>query len=107
MHKLTKLGFLSNNIPQEISFDSGRCLSAGFHSSVWLASEGFGIKMTAMNVILSPRRKQFVQREVKTGRFENATDSISAGLRLLEQRDRLAGSLGPNTPFAVAWAIRI
>jgi len=52
-----------------------------------------------MNVTLTPQLKQFIEREIKAGRFENASDAICDGLRLLEQRDAVATSLGPD--FAV------
>ena len=52
-----------------------------------------------MNVTLTPQLKQFIEREIKAGRFENASDAICDGLRLLEQRDAVATSLRPD--FAV------
>jgi putative addiction module CopG family antidote len=52
-----------------------------------------------MNVALTPQLKQFIEREIKAGRFENASDAICDGLRLLEQRDAVAASLRPD--FAV------
>ncbi len=52
-----------------------------------------------MNVTLTPQLKQFIERQIKAGRFENASDAICDGLRLLEQRDHVAASLSPD--FAV------
>ncbi|MGA7275455.1 MAG: type II toxin-antitoxin system ParD family antitoxin [Candidatus Udaeobacter sp.] len=49
-----------------------------------------------MNVTLPPRLKQFVEREIKAGRFENTSNAICDGLRLLEQRDAVAMSLRPD-----------
>ena len=46
-----------------------------------------------MNVSLSPQLKQFVDRQVKAGRFENANDAISDALRLLEKRDKVVANL--------------
>jgi putative addiction module CopG family antidote len=49
-----------------------------------------------MNVTLTPQLKQFVERQIKAGRFENASDAICDGVRLLEQRDHVAASLSPD-----------
>src|SRR6266487_2034347 len=48
---------------------------------------------------VDPELKQFIERQIKAGRFENASDAICDGLRLLEQRDHVAASLSPD--FAV------
>jgi putative addiction module CopG family antidote len=52
-----------------------------------------------MNVTLPSRLKQFVEREIKAGRFQNTNQAICDGLQLLEQRDHVAASLGSR--FAV------
>jgi len=56
-----------------------------------------------MNLILPPRLRQFVEHEIKAGRFENTTDAICDGLRLLEKRDAVAMSFRPD--FAVLGSI--
>lgn len=56
-----------------------------------------------MNVTLTPQLKQFVERQIKAGRFENTSDAICDALRLLEQRDHVAASLTSN--FAVLGAM--
>jgi putative addiction module CopG family antidote len=43
-----------------------------------------------VDVTLPFKLKQFVEREIKAGRFKNSSDAISEGLRLLKQRDDLA-----------------
>ena len=52
-----------------------------------------------MNVTLPPQLRQFVDREIKKGRFENASDAVADGLRLLQMRDHVAA--GP----AMNWAL--
>ena len=52
-----------------------------------------------MNVTLPAQLRQFVDREIKKGRFENASDAVADGLRLLEMRDQVAASP------AMHWAI--
>jgi isoaspartyl peptidase/L-asparaginase-like protein (Ntn-hydrolase superfamily) len=52
------------------------------------------ITITAMDLKLPAQLKQFVEREVKNGRFDNATGAINEALRLLEQRDRVAAGFG-------------
>jgi putative addiction module CopG family antidote len=56
-----------------------------------------------MQVKLPSQLKQFIEREIKAGRFANTSDAICEGLRLLEQRDRVAASLRPG--FAVLGAV--
>jgi putative addiction module CopG family antidote len=56
-----------------------------------------------MNLTLPPRLKQFVAREIKAGRFENTSDAICDGLRLLEKRDAVAMSF--RSDFAVLGSI--
>ena len=52
-----------------------------------------------MNVTLPPQLRKFVEREIKKGRFENASDAVADGVRLLEMRDQVAASPGVN------WAV--
>ncbi|MEP0958476.1 type II toxin-antitoxin system ParD family antitoxin [Microcoleus sp. FACHB-1515] len=44
---------------------------------------------TAMDVSLTPNLEQFIQAQVESGRFSSALEVIEAGLRLLDERDRL------------------
>lgn len=39
------------------------------------------------NVSLGPHLDRFVQEQIETGRFQNASEVIRAGLRLLEDQD--------------------
>jgi antitoxin ParD1/3/4 len=42
-----------------------------------------------MNVHLTPELEQFVQRKVKTGRYNSASEVLREALRLMEERDHL------------------
>ena len=43
----------------------------------------------SINVALSSEFEQFVRHQVDSGRYENATEVIKAGLRLLEDQETL------------------
>lgn len=47
-----------------------------------------------MKLKLPSSLNEFIEREVKAGRFKNATGAISEALRLLEQRGRVSAELG-------------
>ena len=57
--------------------------------------------MATRNVVLTPQQDEYVQALVASGRFQNASEALRAGLRLLEAeerqnaelRDRLSASL--------------
>jgi antitoxin ParD1/3/4 len=40
-----------------------------------------------MNVILPPALKKFVEQQVKSGRYKNASEVVCEALRLLKERD--------------------
>lgn len=42
-----------------------------------------------MDVSLTPEIEQFIQSQIKSGRYNSATDVIQAGIQLLEERDRI------------------
>ena len=42
-----------------------------------------------MNVHLTPELEQLVQRKVKSGRYNSASEVVREALRLLEQRDEV------------------
>jgi antitoxin ParD1/3/4 len=42
-----------------------------------------------MNISLTPELEQFIAEQVKSGKFFDATEVITEGLRLLWERDRL------------------
>lgn len=44
--------------------------------------------MPTQNVNLSSRLATFIRESIATGRYQNASEVVRAGLRLLEQRDR-------------------
>lgn len=43
--------------------------------------------MVTRNVVLTEQQDEFVQGLVRTGRFQNASEALRAGLRLLEQEE--------------------
>lgn len=43
--------------------------------------------MATRNVALSPHQHELVESLVSTGRYQNASEVLRAGLRLLEQRE--------------------
>ncbi|MEO8438963.1 MAG: type II toxin-antitoxin system ParD family antitoxin [Spartobacteria bacterium] len=47
-----------------------------------------------MKIKLTPQLEQFIERQIAAGRFENASDAICDGIRLLQQRDQVTSSLG-------------
>ena len=42
-----------------------------------------------MNVSLIPELEQFIQSQVESGKYTSADEVILAGIRLLEERDRI------------------
>jgi len=45
--------------------------------------------MPTRNVVLSDHQQDFVETLVKSGRYQNASEVLREGLRLIEQRERL------------------
>lgn len=45
--------------------------------------------MPTRNVVLSERQQQLVESLVQSGRYQNASEVLREGLRLIEERDRL------------------
>lgn len=45
--------------------------------------------MPTRNVVLSERQQQLVETLVKSGRYQNASEVLREGLRLIEERERL------------------
>jgi antitoxin ParD1/3/4 len=45
--------------------------------------------MPTRNVVLSERQQQLVETLVQSGRYQNASEVLRAGLRLIEERERL------------------
>jgi len=43
--------------------------------------------MPTRNVVLTPYQASFVERLVKTGRYQNASEVLREGLRMVEQRE--------------------
>lgn len=45
--------------------------------------------MPTRNVVLTEHQQEFVDSLVETGRYQNASEVLREGLRLIEQRERL------------------
>lgn len=48
--------------------------------------------MPTRNVVLSDRQQQLVETLVQSGRYQNASEVLREGLRLIEERERLEGA---------------
>ncbi len=48
--------------------------------------------MPTRNVVLSDHQQQLVEALVKSGRYQNASEVLREGLRLIEERERLEGA---------------
>lgn len=48
--------------------------------------------MPTRNVVLSDRQQQMVETLVQSGRYQNASEVLREGLRLIEERERLEGA---------------
>jgi antitoxin ParD1/3/4 len=42
-----------------------------------------------MNVSLTPELKQFIQTQIESGKFSSAEEVVIAGIKLLEERERI------------------
>ena len=45
--------------------------------------------MPTKNVNLSPQQSSYIRSSIRTGRFRNASEVVRAGLRLLEQQEKV------------------
>lgn len=48
--------------------------------------------MPTRNVVLSDSQQQMVETLVQSGRYQNASEVLREGLRLIEERERLEGA---------------
>jgi antitoxin ParD1/3/4 len=48
--------------------------------------------MPTRNVVLSEHQQQLVEALVQSGRYQNASEVLREGLRLIEERERLEGA---------------
>lgn len=49
--------------------------------------------MATRNVVLTPQQDEYVQALVASGRYQNASEALRAGLRLLEAEERQGAAL--------------
>ncbi|MDR1935289.1 MAG: type II toxin-antitoxin system ParD family antitoxin [Candidatus Accumulibacter sp.] len=62
--------------------------------------------MPTRNVVLSEHQHEFVEGLVQSGHYQNASEVLREGLRLLEQRDRIEAArlLALQKAAAIGWA---
>jgi antitoxin ParD1/3/4 len=48
--------------------------------------------MPTRNVVLSEHQQQLIEALVQSGRYQNASEVLREGLRLIEERERLEGA---------------
>lgn len=53
----------------------------------YIANGGMEIYMATRNVVLTDAQSDLVDRLVATGRYQNASEALRAGLRLLEREE--------------------
>jgi len=53
-----------------------------------IANCGYDERMPTRNVNLTPELDRFVHSRIKSGRYENASEVIRAGLRTLEREEK-------------------
>lgn len=51
-----------------------------------------GLRMSTMNISLTPQLEKLVQERVKSGRYTSASEVIREALRMMEEKDRLLGA---------------
>ena len=53
----------------------------------YIANDKKGYSMATRNVVLTDAQSSLVDRLVETGRYQNASEAMRAGLRLLEREE--------------------
>jgi antitoxin ParD1/3/4 len=53
----------------------------------YIANDAKGYPMATRNVVLTDAQSSLVDRLVETGRYQNASEALRAGLRLLEREE--------------------
>jgi antitoxin ParD1/3/4 len=56
-------------------------------SLAYIANDTKGYSMATRNVVLTDAQSSLVDRLVETGRYQNASEALRAGLRLLEREE--------------------
>ena len=59
----------------------------------YIANDAKGYPMATRNVVLTDAQSSLVDRLVETGRYQNASEALRAGLRLLEREENEIGAL--------------
>jgi len=62
--------------------------------------------MATRNIVLTDRNEEFVDALVKSGRFQNASEALRAGLRLLEDHEVGLQALRDHLSESIAQAER-
>ena len=62
--------------------------------------------MVTQNVVLTDQQKELIDRLVADGRFQNASEAIRAGVRLLEEREEALIALREHLSESIAQAER-
>ena len=62
--------------------------------------------MPTRNVVLTDHQSELIDRLVASGRYQNASEAMRAGLRLLEDEEEARRRLGERIDAAVAEADR-
>lgn len=64
------------------------------------------VGLVTRNVVLTQHQHELVQRWVESGRYQNASEALRAGLRLLEreEEERLARLAAMQQAVQVGWA---
>ena len=62
--------------------------------------------MVTQNVVLTDQQKELIDRLVADGRFQNASEAIRAGVRLLEAEEGALQALRERLSLSVAQAER-
>jgi len=70
----------------------------------YIASDAKGYPMATRNVVLTDAQSSLVDRLVETGRYQNASEALRAGLRLLEREESEINALRNQISTGLAQA---
>lgn len=86
-----KLQLLQNSGTPYLFQSPSRSTRAG--SLAYMANEPMEVPLATRNVVLTEAQSQLIDRLVTSGRFQNASEALRAGLRLLELEEAELGDL--------------